>query len=373
MKKDIKIRNKLELFTNLFFVLFGFAGKSKNNYINNPNYNRIFKKISSVIIIVIFFTLDVYKYFKDENNAYESDIIKYDIVIPINSNDTHQIKKLKYFLRKYISFNNIIIISQNNTKILDENDSFIVIDEDQLVPKNELVQIFINKGVNDTSRVGWYEQQFIKMGYARICKNDYYLIWDSDTIPIKLVKMFNNGFPIFDMKIEHHPPYFSTLDRLIPDLKYSKFSYISEHMIIKTEFMNNLLDKIEKNNDIPGKIFWEKILLSIDNEQILQSGFSEFETYGTFVDNYYKNYYKHRIWSSMRETAKYFGNIENLNKDDLNWLSKDYNAITFEKWDIFEVENIKLVKNLGVQKKCSPKRLFKYSSRIIKNYNLYKR
>ena len=75
---------------------------------------------------------------------------------------------------------------------------------------------------------------------------------------------------------------------------------------------------------ISGKYFWEKILMSIDLNELTKSGFSEFEAYGNFVDTKFPRVYKHRNWSSKRDMSKYFGSIKNLNKQDFNWLSKDY-------------------------------------------------
>ncbi len=72
-------------------------------------------------------------------------------------------------------------------------------------------------------------------------------------------------------------------------------------MIIKNEFMKNLLEQTEKNTFIEGKNFLDKILMSIDKKGIIQFGFSEFETYGSFVDTYYPNYYKHKKWSSKEK------------------------------------------------------------------------
>ena len=250
--------------------------------------------------------------------------------------------------------------------------TLININENELVDKKDLINIFLKKGINNTNRVYWYYQQFLKMSFAKICDKDFYLLWDSDTIPIIPLKMFNKGFPIFDMTKEHHSPYFILLKQLIPNIKFSKYSYISEHMIIKTEFMKSLINEIENNNNIQGKNFWEKILLSIDNEVIIGSGFSEFETYGSFVDNYYKNYYKHRIWTSNRDMVKYFGNIDNLCNKDLIWLSKDYNAISFENWCVFGPENLKFLRKPETYNICRPKRFFKYYSRIKKKFKFFK-
>ena len=80
--------------------------------------------------------------------------------------------------------------------------------EDQLLPKEDLVNFFLNLDVNDMSLTGWYEQQFIKMEY---------------TIPIRNIHILDNNKPIFDMKKEHHSHYFNSLNRLIHDLHLSKY------------------------------------------------------------------------------------------------------------------------------------------------------
>ena len=41
------------------------------------------------------------------------------------------------------------------------------------------------------------------------------------------IKMLDNNRPIFVMKKEHHSPYFTTLNRLIHDYHFPKYSYVS--------------------------------------------------------------------------------------------------------------------------------------------------
>lgn len=318
-----------------------FINSISNEKIKQLNYDDIYIsfllliKFATIIFVLTlpYFTLE---YINQQKNENKDDNVKYDIIIPVNINDVNTLIQQTDYLKKYLKFDKMIIIAPNTSNILAQNISSIIIDEDILVPKENLIKIFNIRGINKTDRIGWYEQQFLKMSYSRICKNDYYLLWDADTIPIKKINMFDNGYPIFDIKSEHHQPYFNTLKLLLPNLRFSKFSYISEHMIIKTEFMKNLLEQIEKNTIIEGKNFWDKILMSIDKKDIIQSGFSEFETYGSFVDTYYPNYYKHRKWSSKREMVKFFGKIDNLCQSDFDWLSKDFNSISFEKWNIFD-------------------------------------
>ena len=77
------------------------------------------------------------------------------------------------------------------------------------------------------------------------------------------------------------------------------------------------------------------------------------------------------MWYSKRDATRFFGNINNVCQQDLNWLSKDYNAITFEKWDKFEKQNLDLVTNKNLQKLSRPKRFFKYFKRIKKKYKTF--
>lgn len=86
---------------------------------------------------------------------------------------------------------------------------------------------------------GWYYQQFLKMQYARMCKDKYYMVWDGDTIPCRRFSMFSeDGKPYLDLKHEYHGEYFNTLAKLIPDLhKCIGKSFISEHMLMRCDLM----------------------------------------------------------------------------------------------------------------------------------------
>ena len=342
------------------------------------NINKLFnagllKKYTLIILILISITYFLNGASKPEKLLEShSGNIKYDLVIPINNNDVNKFLSIQKSFEKFIKYDKIVVICPYEIENIIANNSFILIEENLLVPKKKLKNLFSEIGIEKLDRVGWYEQQFLKMAYSRICKNEYYLIWDSDTFPIKEVYMFENNHPIFDMKKEYNSAYFITLSRLIPNLRFSKMSYISEHMIIKTEYMKNLLNEIESNSNIPGNLFWEKIIFSIDKNQIIFSGFSEFETYGSYVDTKFPNFYKHRKWYSKREATEFFGNIENVNENSLIWLSKDYNAISFENWNIFDKENLKFATNQEIQNKIRPKRFFKFFHRIKKKQKYLK-
>lgn len=206
---------------------------------------------------------------------------------------------------------------------------------------------------------GWYYQQFLKMQYAYECQDEYYMAWDGDTIPCKPFSMFQEetGAPYLDMKQEYHALYFETLEKLLPGMrKCVGKSFISEHMLFNTKIMKELIDKIEANDSIPGTKFWEKIIHAISPESICDSGFSEFETYGTFVAFTHTDLYKLREWHSFRLAGEFF-NLETICDRDYEWLGKDFNAISFEKNQFVRDDNKNLFDNPEYQKKLSARKM----------------
>ena len=320
-------------------------------------------------IFTFFFIFLIFIHYFSGFNKFVNKNTEYELVIPCSITDAKLFFSHKKFFEKFINYSNIVLIGDSIiTELILNETSISFIHEDSLVPKKKINDFLLKMRNISTDRIGWYEQQFLKMAYSKICKKDYYLIWDMDTIPIKSYKAFEKNHPFFDMKTEHHIPYFKTIEKLIPGLKFMDRSYISEHMIIKTEFMKNLLVQLELNNKLPGNLFWEKILMSIDAQDMNFSGFSEYETYGTYVDSKYPYTYRHRNWFSLREAKAYFGDSENLNKDDLNWLSKCYQSLSFEKFSEFNMEYLEIATNSKIQKLYKSNFVFNNFKKIFKKY-----
>lgn len=212
-------------------------------------------------------------------------------------------------------------------KFIDEN-SIIPFDNVHSVIKEILGEDDIPRGVT-----GWYYQQFLKMKYAEISDNDYYMSWDGDTVPCKAFGMFDekSGKPYFDVKSEYHEEYFITMNKLFPDLhKVIRKSFISEHMLFDKKIMSEIIDNIEDNTSLAGTGFYEKILRAIRPEKLLSNSFSEFETYGTYVASRYQEKYRIRFWHSIRYGSMYFLPSE-MTEETFEWLGKDFDAISFEK------------------------------------------
>lgn len=216
---------------------------------------------------------------------------------------------------------------------------------------------------------GWYYQQFLKMQYAKMCQNEYYLVWDGDTIPCKFFSMFNeqSGIPYLDVKHEFHQEYFTTLARLFPGMsKCIEPSFISEHMLINCKIMRQMIADIEGNDKLQGKNFWEKIIHAIEPEQIQESSFSEFETYGTYVCLKFPMAYRLREWHSFRLGGEFF-DPDTITEEDYLWLGKDFDAISFEKGHFVRDDHKNLFDNKKYQSKLTAKQMLEIAQQEFKD------
>lgn len=261
-----------------------------------------------------------------------------DVVIPISERDINTILKVSDYFFDNLETNKIVIIGKESLKNnFKDTKKYHFIDEDSLyqgLSYDNIKNIIKKINSNAIRRTGWYLQQFLKMAYAYCCQDDCYLVWDSDTIPLKKITFKNNKNQyLYSLKNEFYEPYFASMNTLIPKMskRNTQGSYITEHMIFDVNIMKTLIKDMEDNDDIEGSFFYEKILNSIKPEVLSLSGFSEFETYGTYVFNFYNNEYSYRLLKPMRYGRIYFGNT--LPEKYFTWVSKSYDTISFEHFD----------------------------------------
>lgn len=301
------------------------------NYIINKFYLKLFL----CIILILYYFIINYRIFIISSKKQN---IKVNLVVPVIFKDFHKLhRNFKFFIKYLDCVGKLVLIGDEEMeKIIENNSNFNIsfqfINQKNLVNITKVQNLMKKKGINSKRKSGWYIQQFLKMEYSKICNSQYYLIWDSDTIPIRKISMFDEeNKPYFDVKTEYWKAYFRTLKKIFPELgKIYNFSFISEHMMIKTEIMKNLVNKIESNKSLKGETWYEKVINSIALEDLNKSGFSEFETYGTFTNIYYNNSYAIRPWKSLRKGDQYF-DPNNLNESIFVNISKIYDAISFEK------------------------------------------
>ncbi len=259
---------------------------------------------------------------------------KYDIIIPVSGDHIQQLLLSVSFIKKNLNPKNILIICSLRTfQKIDNPKDLLWLDENGIFKDlryDEVRRQLISRGASG-KRAGWYFQQFLKMQYASICKDKYYIVWDADTIPLKKIKFIEDGKMLINKKNEHHIPYFETLDRIFGKgkMKYAdNYSYISEGMIINAQYMRDLIDMILKSQNVEGNLWFEKVLNSIAEDELELSGFSEFETYGNFLHNYHFDEIKYRQLITMRDGYDEYGRLPNIR--ELENLIPTYDTVSFE-------------------------------------------
>lgn len=256
-----------------------------------------------------------------------------DIVICVALKDCCFLKKNLYFIKKNLKPNHIwIITDKRNFKYLPHTDYLIsLIDENSLIENLtfDRVKNLINKYLH-IRLYGWYYQQFLKLGFAlsKYAKEEY-LVWDSDTVPLKEIQIKDEeGSDLILPKEEHHQPYFDTIDRLFNAEKKANYSFISEHMVFNVEIVKEMLSTIENNSN--ENFDWIEQCISVITKGELQ-GFSEFETYGTYCLNYYPEKHKVRIFPTFRFGSRIYGIFATIK--EIESLAFDCTTVSFELFD----------------------------------------
>lgn len=295
----------------------------------------------------------------------------FDVLIVVTAPDCSRLKNHYKRLVDNFKYGNICFIGSEEVRdvafscdAIKERVSWV--DENNIIPFDDVHKLMGERlkpiiGNDKLPRgiTGWYYQQFLKMQYSSICSDEFYMVWDGDTVPCRNINMFSaeTGQPYLDLKHEYHPEYFETLKKILPGFgKVIQRSFISEHMLIRCDIMQVLISDIESNEKIAGKKFWEKILNSIEPDQIYNSAFSEFETYGTYCALRYPTVYKLRDWHSFRMGALFF-DMNSICDRDFEWLGKDFDAISFEKNQQVREDHKNLFDNPEYQAKLSAKKM----------------
>ncbi len=294
------------------------------------------------------------------------DNIQYSCIIPTLPADYHDTSKHLYMLFDMLSISRLIFIGPdelrqpvlNDAKEHDICECVEFINENDIIPFGDVKQAY-NTRLSEiesefgkpekVSRAGWYYQQFLKMEYHKLCEDEYYLCWDADTIPLRKIEMFHNsGTPYLDTKTEYMHSYFDTLYNLFRYEKVIDQSFISEHMLFSKTMMAEMINDIMATQ-LAGNSFYEKIFSAI--QQPFQ-GFSEFETYGSWIAKKYPSAYRLRKWKSIRNTS-FIINRSDLNNDDLKWLATGFDAASFERYQETEPELTELFRNQRYRNKMT--------------------
>ena len=294
----------------------------------------------------------------------------FDTLIMTTPKDYERLAMLHQRIVDHIPYGRLIFVGNADVVRMvgerEKDERITAIDEETLIPFAD-VHACIAKKMEDVLAgrelprgiTGWHYQQFLKMAYALQCENEYYMTWDGDTIPCRTVNMFQaeSGKPYFDLKHEYHEEYFHTMERLLPGMtKVIGRSFISEHMLFRKDIVRGLIRDIEANDNLSGTVFWEKVIDAIALEELQESAFSEFETYGTYVALKHNSAYMLREWTSFRLGGNFF-DPETICDRDFEWLGKDFDAISFENGCEVREDHKNLFDNPEYQEKLSARQM----------------
>lgn len=257
-----------------------------------------------------------------------------DVVVLVTEKNLETLKVAVPYVKTNISKGKIYVAASKKLKeSIEKIDGVIFADEDEIVEGMTFSSVaeIMEKAIGSRKRTGWYFQQFIKLGWAKICKDKNYIVVDSDTLFLNEITFVDeNGCYEFTQKKEYNKPYFDTLEKLFDGelVRQGDFSFVAEHMIFDCDIVNEMLSDIMKRHPERGSTFYEIIINSVNKEDLPRSGFSEFETYGTYIMTKYPDKVKLRTLRTFRESALILGGKPT--QEQLDWAANDYDIISLE-------------------------------------------
>jgi FkbM family methyltransferase len=181
-----------------------------------------------------------------------------------------------------------------------------------------------------TPRTGWYLQQFLKLrALEDVPSDEVAVIWDADTVPLRRLSFVAaDGRLVHWKSAEHHPPYFAAIERLLGMPKAVDHSFVAQCLAVRGRWMREFIAFVERRH---GRPWLEAVVASIDFRE--PSGFSEYETLGTFVacTHPQEMVATNRPW--LRPGRRRVGTARNVDRAWASPLLAGYDFAAFESWD----------------------------------------
>ena len=228
-------------------------------------------------------TMSVFTRFKRKFlfKFYSSFLVEIDVVIPVHKKDLIKLSFVIDGIRSNSINNigNIFVVGEKNQYLEAECKRLHLeyVDENELnLPKKESLGYITNSVVD---RNGWLFQQLIKLHADIICKNEYILLLDSDTVFLKPVVWVNHKRRVnLFISDEYHLPYGVPLLLYFPNkIRYLK-SFVSHQILTSKSILNSIRMDVEEET---GLNFTKAVLNSIDINE--SSAFSEYELIGNYM------------------------------------------------------------------------------------------
>lgn len=277
---------------------------------------------------MVFLSLWLKTIFHKDINFYQNihSDLPIDIVLAAIDKDYKVLVYVINSIRKYIMhpIGKIIIISPKSNKIIDlcNRNNCYFIDESLVLP---ITKGDINYKVDNINRDGWLFQQLLKYAADRYCINQYYLVTEADTVFLR-PRIFEKNNKIL-LPCSHqlcHIPYFNSYKAIFGKEIRPLVNFTTHHTLINKKRLNQLKLDIEHNCKKP---WYRAIIENIDKTD--GSAISDYETYGQYMYNNYRNEVQLEDWSNISLKRSSFSMIDTL----MSELSKNYKTVSFQSYN----------------------------------------
>jgi len=258
-----------------------------------------------------------------------------DVVAPCLRRDLPKLALAYQNLRRFAAIKQLHVITQRRDFAHFQQAlgaDVVLLDENEMIPTVSFDALKVIPLARFSQGPGWYFQQLLKFQFAfHKPEDDYFLIWDADTVPLRPLEFFDiQGRMLLTKAAEYHPPYFQTYERLLGQTAQREFSFIAQHMLVQKSVLRELLAEIEAH--FPGEENWAwKIMRNLAGEG--SNRFSEYETYGHYLKAKYPERVVFRDLPWLRRGATECG--MNPSEADLERLGRDYYFASFEDSENF--------------------------------------
>lgn len=182
------------------------------------------------------------------------------------------------------------------------------------------------------SRYGWYLQQLCKFEALRQSNAPRRIIWDADCVPTRPIQLFYpDGRPNFMRAEEFHGDYFELVEKWLGLSRVQSQSFITPGFPILGDWVDEFFRFVKRKHQ--GQSWHDSLFSNINFS--LGAGFSEFETLGTWVANFYPNQYRTSRYEWERYGQSRFGLAAAFTPEDVQkiGLLHDLDIVSFENWD----------------------------------------
>ncbi|MFC3749392.1 DUF6492 family protein [Paenibacillus sp. GCM10012306] len=257
------------------------------------------------------------------NKAGISQAAKIDVLIPAIEKDLatlpHVVKAVRTHVKHPIG--RILIVAPRKERLLHfcREHSCTFIDENTVLP---ITKKDIHYRSRTWERSGWLFQQLLKLGGDKLCKADYFLVIDADTVLIAPHRFRQNGRTVFFSRSWSQPQYFVTYKKLMGRKASAPSSLVTHYMLFERSKLSRMKKEIEARHGVP---WYSAILRSMNRSK--QFAFSEFETYGNYV---YQNSPGGMLIRKARNKSLH-RNAGEVSQTEKAMLGKSYRSLSFHK------------------------------------------